>query len=110
MVIIIYIIIQALTIPLDIKELKREVRRFIALVRAGNDDAFYDPQFSPVVICLALTASWHSIRRWHQLARTIPEGALREELAAFWSEIKYGADVDSCGATLNARLGRKVGP
>ena len=85
------------------------MNRFIAVVRKGNDGAFYDPQYSPVAICLALTASWNSVRRWRQLANALPEDLLREELAAFWAEICAGEDVRSRGAALNARLGRKAG-
>lgn len=89
--------------------LKETVRRFIAEVRQGNDGAFYDTQFPPVAICLALTASWHSVRRWRQLANALPEDLMRDELAAFWAEIKAGEEVRNRGAALNARLGRKAG-
>ena len=97
------------SIPSQSNQLREEVNRFIAVVRKGNDGAFYDPQYSPVAICLALTASWNSVRRWRQLANALPEDLLREELAAFWAEICAGEDVRSRGAALNARLGRKAG-
>ena len=97
------------SIPSHSTPLKQEVDRFIAEIRCGGDGAFYDPQYSPVAICLALTASWHSVRRWRQLANALPEDFMRDELAAFWSEIRAGEDVRNRGAALNARLGRKAG-
>ena len=62
-----------------------------------------------LAICLALTASWHSVRRWRQLANVLPEDIMRDDLAAFWAEIRAGEDVRNRGAALNARLGRKAG-
>ena len=96
------------TYPISEEE-KRKAKCFAEEVRKGNKEAFYDPKHSPVSICLALTASWNSLRRWRQLARALTEDTLREELAAFWTEIQSGEDVRSRGAALNARLGRLAG-
>ena len=71
--------------------------------------AFFDPQTAPHVIALALTDDWKSLRRWRQLERALPDGAMREELAAFHAEIAAGESVRNRGAALNARLGRIAG-
>ena len=87
----------------------RRVAQFKAEYRRCGQAAFFDPQTAPHVIALALTDDWKSLRRWRQLERALPDGAMREELAAFHAEIAAGESVRNRGAALNARLGRIAG-
>ena len=74
-----------------------------------DDGAFFDPDFDPVVIACAICKETSGARRWRGAMNKIGEGAMRDELFAFYRELKAGEEPDSRGATLNARLSRMEG-
>ena len=82
---------------------------FVAEVKSGKDDAFFDPRYDPAVICVAVSRDVKSWARWRQLAGKIPDADMRQELLAFYREIKSGEEPNNRGAALNARLGRMAG-
>ena len=87
------------------------MRAFADLVKAdpdGGGNAFFDARYSPATICMAMTGDRLSRSRWIQFQKAIPEDAMRQELFAFYAEIRAGEEPRNRAAALNARLAKLV--
>lgn len=93
----------------DFERLRKDAHAFKTDVESdgeGGAGPFFDPRHDPVVIAIALTGDAKSRARWTQLAKGLPEDAVRQELFAFYREMRSGEIPRNRGATLNARLTR----
>ena len=93
-------------LPGGLKEARARCAAFKRDLAKNGDGEFFSPDHDVVTICSAVVGDLRSIKRWRQLANAKGEGAIRQELFAFYRELASGETVQSRGAALNARLNK----